>query len=99
MGEVQNGNRTVNSFIVSRRSRAKQHRPRHSRDLGLTDWVRSVAINWPQAGYIAIAPTSFQAGADGGGSSAFADRSAVAQAIRDLPSDQITADLKAVADT
>jgi Dienelactone hydrolase and related enzymes len=51
-----------------------------------------------EAGYIAIAPDLLSAMAPkGGGTSEFADGTAVGKAIRDLPPDQITADLNAVA--
>ena len=51
-----------------------------------------------EAGYIAIAPDLLSGlGPKGGGSSEL-DRSAIGQAIRDLPRDQITGDLNAVAD-
>ena len=51
-----------------------------------------------EAGYIAIAPDLLSGmGPNGGGTSSL-DSTAVGKAIRDLPPDQITADLNAVAD-
>src|SRR5262249_18723103 len=66
---------------------------------GMTDWVRGVADQLAEAGYIAIAPDLLSGmGPEGGGSSSFTDRSGVGQTIQKLPPDQITTDLTAVAD-
>lgn len=66
---------------------------------GLTDWVRTVADELAAQGYVAIAPDLLSGmGPDGGNTSAFESRDACVQAIRDLPSDQITADLNAAVD-
>jgi len=98
--KVKNGNRTVNSFIVYPEVKGKATAVVVIHEInGLTDWVRSVADQLSEAGYIAIAPDMLSGkGPAGGGTSEFTDRSAVGQAIRDLPPDQITADLNAVAD-
>ena len=97
---VKAGNRTVNSFIVYPEVKGKATAVVVIHEIfGMTDWVRSVADQLAEAGYIAIAPDLLSGmGAKGGGSSEFTDRGAVGQAIRDLPPDQITADLNAVAD-
>ncbi len=66
---------------------------------GLNDWVRSVADRLAEAGYIAIAPDLLSAmGPDGGKTSDFPDSDAAREALYQLPPDQITADLDAVAD-
>ncbi|MCK5352122.1 dienelactone hydrolase family protein, partial [bacterium] len=66
---------------------------------GLTDWVRSVADRIAAAGYIAVAPDLLSgAGPDGGRTSAFPDSDAAKEALYMVSSDQITADLDAVAD-
>ncbi len=98
--KVKQGNRTVNSFLVFPEVKTKAAAVVVIHEIfGLTDWVRSVADQLAEAGYIAIAPDLLSgAGPDGGGSEAFTDRGGVGQAIRDLPPDQITADLNAVAD-
>jgi carboxymethylenebutenolidase len=98
--KVKNGERTVNAFIVFPEVKNKATAVIVIHEIfGLTDWVRSVADQLAEAGYIAIAPDLLSgAGPNGGGSSAFTDRNAVGQAIRDLPPDQITGDLNAVAD-
>lgn len=98
--KVKNGDRVVNSFIVYPEVKGKATAVVVIHEIfGLTDWVRSVADQLAEAGYIAIAPDLLSGkGANGGGTSEFTDRSTVGQAIRDLPPDQVTADLNAVAD-
>jgi carboxymethylenebutenolidase len=64
---------------------------------GLTDWVRSVADQLAEAGYIAIAPDLLSgAAAGGGGTVDLGSGDAVRKAISALPATQITADLDAV---
>lgn len=64
---------------------------------GLADWVRSVADQFAEAGYIAIAPDLLSGAAPGGGGTAeLGSGDAVRKAISSLPPDQITADLNAV---
>jgi carboxymethylenebutenolidase len=68
---------------------------------GLSDWVQQLTDELAEAGYIAIAPDLLSGmGPNGGGTADVATKggNAVGQAIRDLPPDQITADLNAVAD-
>jgi carboxymethylenebutenolidase len=65
---------------------------------GLTDWVRGVADQLAEAGYIAIAPDLLSGAAPGGGGTAeLGGSDAVRKAISSLPPDQISADLNAVA--
>jgi carboxymethylenebutenolidase len=65
---------------------------------GLTDWVRGVADQLAEAGYIAIAPDLLSGmGPDGGGTDSFGSGDGVRGKIQSLPPDQITADLDAVA--
>ncbi len=98
--EVKYGNRSVKSFLVYPEVKSKALAVVVIHEImGLTDWVRSVADQLAEAGYIAIAPDLLSGmGPSGGGSSDFPDRSAIGQAIQKLPPDQITADLNAVAD-
>jgi carboxymethylenebutenolidase len=98
--QVKQGTRTVNSFIVYPAAKSKTTAVVVIHEImGLTDWVRSLTDQLAEAGYVAIAPDLLSgAGPSGGGTSEFADRSAVGQAIQKLPPDQITADLNAVAD-
>src|SRR6266513_1632944 len=64
---------------------------------GLTDWVRSVADQLAEAGYIAIAPDLLSgSGPKGGGTDSFKGEE-VRKAIMGLPPDQVTADLNAAA--
>jgi carboxymethylenebutenolidase len=66
---------------------------------GLTDWARLAADQVAEAGYIAIAPDLLSGMAPGGGGTPdFADRNAISQAFSQLSPDQVTGDLKAVAD-
>ncbi len=66
---------------------------------GLTDWVRSVADQVAEAGYIALAPDLLSGMGPGGGkTSDFPSEDAAREGISKLPPDQVTADLNAVAD-
>lgn len=97
--KVKNGTREVNSFLVFPEVKSKATAIIVIHEIfGMSDWVRSLTDQLAEAGYIAIAPDLLSGmGPKGGGSSEF-DRSGIGQAIRDLPADQITADLNAVAD-
>ena len=98
--QVKNGNRTVNAFVVYPEVKNKAAAVVVIHEIfGLSDWVRGVADQLAEAGYIAIAPDLLSGmGPQGGGSSEFTDRGAVTQAVQKLPADQVTADLNAVAD-
>lgn len=94
------GERTVHSFLVFPEVSGKApavvviHENR-----GLTDWVRSVADQLAEAGYIAIAPDLLSGMAPGGGkTSDFPDGDAARTGIYSLTPDQVTADLNAVSD-
>jgi carboxymethylenebutenolidase len=68
---------------------------------GMSDWVQSLTDQLAEAGYVAIAPDLLSGmGPNGGGTQEIraTDSNAVGKAIRDLPPDQITADLNAIAD-
>jgi carboxymethylenebutenolidase len=97
---VKNGTRAVHAFLVYPEVKNKAlavvviHENR-----GLTDWVRSLADQLAEAGYIAIAPDLLSGMAPNGGrTSDFADSSAIGQAFAKLSPEQVTADLNAVAD-
>lgn len=99
--EVQSGNRKVNCFVAY--PEAKGPTPAviviHE-NKGLTDWVRLVADQLAEAGYLAVAPDLLSGMAPGGGGTKeFSDVSAATKAIYDLKPEQVTADLKAVADS
>ena len=64
---------------------------------GLTDWVRSVADQLAEAGYIAVAPDLLSGTAPGGGGTAeYGSEDAARTGIGNLPQEQVTADLDAV---
>jgi carboxymethylenebutenolidase len=98
--KVKHGNREVQAFVVYPEVKDKATAVLVIHEIfGLTDWVRSVADQLAEAGYIAIAPDLLSGmGPGGGGTETFADQTTVMRAIRDLPPDQITADLSATAD-
>ena len=98
--DVKNGNRAIHSFVVYPQSKEKAtavvviHENR-----GLTDWVRGVADQLAEAGYIAIAPDLLSGmGPKGGNTSDFADEDAAKEGIYKLEQPQVTSDLNAVAD-
>ena len=97
---VKQGDRVVHSFLVFPEVTDKApavvviHENR-----GLSDWVRGVADQLAEAGYIAIAPDLLSGRGPGGGkTSDFPDGNSAREAIYRLPPDQVTADLHAVAD-
>jgi carboxymethylenebutenolidase len=97
---VKSGNRTVSAFVVYPEVSHKSTSVVVIHEIfGMSDWAQEEADELAAAGYIAIAPDLLSGmGPNGGGTSSFADGNAVGKAIRDLPPDQITADLNAVAD-
>jgi carboxymethylenebutenolidase len=100
--KVKNGSREVNSFIVYPEVKKKATAVVVIHEIfGMSDWVQSLTDQLAEAGYIAIAPDLLSGmGPNGGGTAALAavSSNAIGQAIRDLPPDQATADLNAVAD-
>lgn len=97
---IKHGERTVHSFLVFPEAKEKTlavvviHENR-----GLTDWVRGLADQLAEAGYIAIAPDLLSEMApQGGKTSDFPSGDAAREAIYSLPPEQVTADLNAVAD-
>jgi len=97
--KVKNGTREVSSFVVYPEAKNKATAVVVIHEIfGMTDWVQSLTDQLAEAGYVAIAPDLLSGmGPNGGGTSSLSGN-AVGQAIRDLPPDQITADLNAVAD-
>src|SRR3954453_10960812 len=97
---LKNGARTVSAFVVYPEVKAKAPAVVVIHEIfGMSDWVQMLADEVAEAGYIAIAPDLLSGmGPNGGGTSSFAAGTAVGKAIRDLPPDQITSDLNAVAD-
>lgn len=67
---------------------------------GLTDWVRGMADQVAEAGYIAIAPDLLSGMGPGGGkTSDFPNTNAARDALYRLSQEQVTADLHAVVDS
>lgn len=98
--QVKHGDRVVHAFLVFPEVKEKAtavvviHENR-----GLTDWVRGVADQLAEAGYIAIAPDLLSGTAPGGGkTSDFPGDDAAREGISKLTPEQVTADLNAVAD-
>jgi len=97
---VKSGERTVHAFVVYPEVEGKVpvvlviHENR-----GLTDWVRSVADQLAEAGYIAVAPDLLSGLGPGGGKTAdFPDRNAARDALYQRQQADVSADLRAVAD-
>lgn len=98
--KVKQGARDVHCFVVFPEVKEKAtavvviHENR-----GLTDWVRGVADQLAEAGFIAIAPDLLSgAGPDGGKTSDFTNQDEAGKAIYALDKDQVTADLNAAVD-
>jgi carboxymethylenebutenolidase len=98
--KVKNGNREVSSFVVYPEVKNKATAVIVIHEIfGMSDWVQSLTDQLAEAGYIAIAPDLLSGmGPGGGGTSSITEPNGVGKAIRDLPPDQITADLNAVAE-
>ncbi len=63
---------------------------------GLTDWVRSVADQLAEAGYVALAPDLLsQTGPNKGGTDSYSSSDAASHGIYKLPSEQVMDDLDA----
>ena len=94
--KIREGQRNVQAFVVYPEVKDKAPAVVVIHEIfGLTDWVRDVADQLAEAGYIAIAPDLLSGlGPKGGGTSDFGG-SDVGKAIRDLPPQQVTADLNA----
>ena len=96
---VKHGARSVESVIAYPQSRAKAPAMVVIHEIfGMTDWVEEVTDEFAEAGYLAIAPDLLSGMAPNGGRTKDLQASEVGGAIRNLPPDQITADLNAVAD-
>jgi len=99
--KVKHGDREVQTFLVHPEVKDKATAVVVIHEIfGLTDWVRSVADQLAEAGYIAIAPDLLSGmGPKGGGTSDFSEgRDGVMKAIQSLPPKQVTEDLNATAD-
>ena len=89
--KVKQGQREVQAFLVFPEVKEKATAVVVIHEIfGLTDWVRSLADELAEAGYIAIAP-NLVPGLKGG-----EDFEKLRRAISEVPAEQITADLNAV---
>jgi carboxymethylenebutenolidase len=98
--QLKVGDRTLHAFVVF--PEVKDKAPAvvviHE-NKGLSDWVRSAADQFAEAGVIAIAPDHLSGlGPNGGKTSDFPSVDAATQALYKLPPEQVTADLNACAD-
>ncbi len=98
--KVKAGAREVNCFVAYPEVKDKATAVVIIHEIfGLTDWVRGVADQLAEAGYIVIAPDLLSGAAPGGGGTAeLGGGDAVRKAISGLKPEQITADLNAVVD-
>jgi carboxymethylenebutenolidase len=96
--KIKQGDRQVEAYVVYPEVKEKATAVVVIHEIfGLSDWVRGLTDQLAEAGYIAIAPDLLSGMApNGGGTKGFAGGD-VGQAIRDLPPEQITKDLNAVA--
>ena len=97
--KVQHDGRAVDAYIVYPEVSRKAPVVLVIHEIfGLSDWAQLAADEFAAAGYIAIAPDLLSGRGPNGGGTKSMDSTAIGQAIRDLPADQITADLNAAAD-
>jgi carboxymethylenebutenolidase len=98
--KLKNGDREVKAFVTFPEVKDKAPAVVVIHEIfGLTDWVRLVADQLSEAGYIAIAPDLLSGvGPKGGGTDSLGGNDAVRKAIMSLPPDQVTGDLNAAVD-
>jgi carboxymethylenebutenolidase len=98
--QIQHGNRTVDTFVVFPGGSAKAPVVLVLPDVqGMTEWVQNVADQFAAHGYIAMVPDFVSGlGPSGGGAFSFANHRFAQDATAKLTSDQVMADLNAVAD-
>lgn len=97
--KVKQGKREVNCFVAYPEVKEKAGTVLVIHEIfGLTDWVRGVADQLAEAGYVAIAPDLLSGAAPGGGGTAeLGGPDGARKAIAGLPAAQVTADLDAAA--
>jgi carboxymethylenebutenolidase len=98
--KVKNGSRTVHCFVVfpEIKDKATAVLVIHE-NKGLTDWVRCVADQLAEAGYIAIAPDMLSGlGPKEGNTSDFKSDADATKALYKLAGEQVLGDLNAAAD-
>ena len=96
---VKSGSRNVSAFVVYPEAKTKAPAVVLIHEIfGMSDWVQMEADEVAAAGAIAIAPDLLSGMGPNGGGTDSLEATAIGKAIRDLPPDQITADLNAVTD-
>jgi carboxymethylenebutenolidase len=98
--KIKQGERTVHCFVVypEVKHKATAVLVIHE-NKGLTDWVRGVADQLAEAGYVAIAPDLLSGmGPNGGKTSDIKSTDDATKILYTLKPEQVTADLNAVAD-
>jgi carboxymethylenebutenolidase len=98
--KIKQGDRTVHCFVVypEVKDKATAVLVIHE-NKGLTDWVRGVADQVAEAGYIAIAPDLLSGmGPKGGNTADIKSEQEATKVLYQLKPEQVTADLNAVAD-
>ena len=98
--KVKHGDREVKCFVAYPEVKDKATAVVVIHEIfGLSDWIKGVADQLAEAGYIAIAPDLLSGMApNGGGTDEFKSGDAMRGAIFNLPPDQVTADLNAAVD-
>jgi carboxymethylenebutenolidase len=96
---VKHDGRAVETYIVYPESKTKAPVILMIHEIfGQTDWVQEMADELAAKGYVVVAPDLLSGmGANGAGTKSF-DQSGAIKAVSQLPPDQITSDLNAVAD-
>jgi carboxymethylenebutenolidase len=96
--KVQHDGRSVDAYIAYPEVKEKAPVVLVIHEIfGLSDWAQLAADEFAAAGYIAIAPDLLSGKGPNGGGTKSMDSNMIGQTIRDLPADQITADLDAAA--
>ncbi len=96
---VKHDGRNVETFVVYPESREKTPVVLVIHEIfGLTDWVQDLADQVAAAGYIAVAPDLLSGMGPNGGRTPDFPQGGATQAVSHLDPNQVTADLKAVAD-
>jgi carboxymethylenebutenolidase len=96
---VKAGDRAVQTYIVYPESKDKRPVVLLIHEIfGLTDWMQDLADQVAEAGYVAVVPDLLSGKGPNGGRTSSLTQDKAIEAIRDLPPDEITAALNAVAD-
>jgi carboxymethylenebutenolidase len=96
---IKHDGRSVETFVVYPESKEKAPVVLVIHEIfGLTDWAEEVADEVAEAGYIAVAPDLLSGMGPHGGRTPDFPAGGATEAVSHLNSDQITADLNAVAD-